>query len=82
MEAARVHAIMLVFAALFASLGRLIARNPETAHNFFTLGMRPTWGSGLGVTWCRFVGRLFTVVFSFGAILYLVMIPTDILRHR
>jgi hypothetical protein len=73
---------MLVFAVALSRVGWFMAHNPERAARFFTFGTEPIFGSNFGTAWCRIVGWTFTWGFGLGAVLYLILIPIDILHSR
>jgi hypothetical protein len=82
MQAALAHALMLTFAAVLSRLGWFMAHNPERALRFFTFGTEPILGRRFGTAWCRIVGWVFTWGSGFGVVLYLILIPFDILHPR
>ncbi len=59
-----------------------MAKSPERASRFFTFGSDPSFGSKVVIAWCRIVGWFFTVFFSLGVVLYLVLIPVDLCHAR
>ncbi len=81
MKAALVHFVMLCFAAAVARLGWYIAHNPEPASRFFTLGVEPAIGAKFAIKYFRILGWFFTVFSILGVVLYLVMLPIDLLGH-
>jgi hypothetical protein len=82
MHAAIAHALMLVFAVAGLKMGWLMAHKPERASRFFTFGTEPIFGGNLVTSWCRIVGWVFTWGSGFGVVLYLVLIPVDLIRSR
>lgn len=76
MQFALFHLVLFGFACTFAWIGRLMWRHPEQASRFFTFGQPP---NRFSTSFFRIVGRLFAVMFALGAIMYLVLIPLDLL---
>lgn len=76
------HAIMLLMAAAMARFGWFMAHNPERGYCIFLFGQEPAFGKQLAVAWSRTVCWMFTVGGYLGALLYLVLIPIDIVAHR
>jgi hypothetical protein len=74
------HTIGLMFSAAMTLLGRLIARQPNRMVRFFTLGMGSETRIALGFS--RITGWFFLVMGCVGVILYLVMIPIDLLHSK
>jgi hypothetical protein len=72
------HLIGLVFAVVFCRIGRSTAQNPGNAYRVLSFGQSPEVKSFADLL--RAVGWCFAVAFGLGAILYLVLIPVDILR--
>jgi hypothetical protein len=79
MQAAFAHSLMFVVAAVIAILGWYMARNPMRTLRFFTFGTEPAFGHEFGVAWCRIVGWFFAVGGTLGVLLYLVLLPMDLL---
>ncbi len=82
MQAAFAHFLMLVFAIALLRAGWFMAHNPQRAVRFFTFGTDPIFGANFAIAWCRILGWIFFCGSAFGALLYLVLIPIDILRSR
>ena len=76
MNSAVQHLILLFFSCLISWIGWLQSHNPEKASRIFLFGQTPTKFS---LAFFRITGRIFNVFFAVGAILYLIMIPLDLL---
>jgi hypothetical protein len=76
MESAMKYAIGLIFACAFALLGRFQAKNPEKVARIFAFGQEPRKFS---VTYFRYCGLFFYVMFGLGAIFYMLLIPLALL---
>lgn len=76
MQLALKHFMLLIFAIPISWLGWLISRNPERTSRIFTFGQAPT---KFTVGYFRIVGRVFAIVFALGSIIYLILIPLDLL---
>jgi hypothetical protein len=77
MRNAFLHAIGLIFAAAMATLGGFVKRHPEKMVRFFTFGAGTEIGFFVG--FARVTGWLLFVMGIFGVILYLVLIPKDLM---
>ncbi len=82
MEAAIAHLLMLAVACLIARLGWFMTRKPEKASRWFMLKERPVVGEKFAVGWTRMCGWLFTVSGCLGVLLYVVLIPFDLLAGQ
>ena len=80
MQNALYHAIGLVCAGALAWLGRFMIRHPDSVIRFFTLGA----GSKIRffATFAKAVGWVYLVGGILGSIMYLVMIPIDLLSSK
>ncbi len=78
MQLALAHFVGLLFAAGMVFLGRLILRHPDRVVRAFHLGTEPALGKKFALLWAKSSGWLFTVIGTFGVILYLVMIPIEL----
>jgi TRAP-type C4-dicarboxylate transport system permease small subunit len=82
MNASIAHTTMLAFSLLFAFFGWNAAHKPERALRVFTFGTEPIFGKKLGIKFFRLFGWFCFILFAFGAIFYLILIPLDILRSH
>jgi hypothetical protein len=82
MEAVIGDVIGLMFAAGMLWLGLYLKRTPETAYRWFTFRQRAALGERFAIGWARAAGWLFTVFGSLGVVMYLFLIPFDLLRSR
>jgi cytochrome b561 len=80
MRAALAHFLMLVFAIAILKAGWFMAHKPQQALRFFTFGTEPIFGAKLGTAWCKISGWIFVCGSVFGIVLYLILIPIDILH--
>ncbi len=76
MQWALLHLVLLCFACAFSWVGWLMAHYPQKAARFFTFGRPET---KFAVSYCRIIGWIFAAVFALGAIVYLILIPLDLL---
>jgi len=56
-------------------------RHPDRTIRFFLFGSDPPFAQRLALLWAKSSGWLFTVIGTFGVILYLVMIPIDLAQR-
>jgi len=77
MQNALLHAIGLAFAVVMTALGQFVKRHPEKMLRFFTFGAGTEIGFFLG--FARVAGWLWFIMGILGVILYLVMIPKDLM---
>jgi len=73
---------MLVFAAVVARIGWVMAHNPERALRFFTFRTEPAFGKTFAEAWCMTLGWIFFWFFGIGVVFYLIMISIDIFHSR
>jgi hypothetical protein len=76
MQSAFRHFVLLCVACVLTWLGYLISSYPEKTSRIFTFGQQPNRYS---ITFFRIVGRVFLVMFALGTLMYLVLIPLDLL---
>jgi cytochrome b561 len=76
MHSAMGHFVLLIFACLISWLGLFMSRKPEKTSRIFAFGQAPTKFS-LG--FFRIVGRIFNIFFALASIIYLILIPLDLL---
>jgi hypothetical protein len=77
MQRAIFHAVCLLLAITTAWLGRFVTRYPARMVRFFIFGVENE--PGFFVAFSRAAGWLFMVMGILGAILYIIMIPVDLL---
>jgi cytochrome c biogenesis protein CcdA len=77
MQDAFLHAIGLVIAVGLAFLGRFVIRHPERMVSFFAFGAGS--GKGFFVGFSRDMGWVWCIGGILGTIMYLIMIPVDLL---
>ena len=59
-----------------------MAHNPGRAYRIFTFGAKAPFGEKFAIAWCKIVGWVFAAGSAFGIVLYLILIPLDLLRPR
>ena len=72
------HLVLLVFSLGLAVTGRLMAAYPLRTYRLLTFGN--DYAPKILVGFCRLVGWFFAVVFTFGSLMYLVLIFRDLMR--
>ena len=80
MQEAMFHTIGLMFSAATEILGWLIERQPNRFIRFFRFGMGTQSRIVLGIS--RIMGWFFLAMGCVGVLLYLIMIPVDLLHSR
>ena len=71
---------MLIVAVVVFRAGWFMAHTPKRALLFLTFGTEPTFGNTFWIAWCRITGWVFTCVSAFGGVIYLILIPIDLLH--
>jgi cytochrome b561 len=82
MNAALAHTVMLVFAAAVAVVGWLMAHNSARASRFLTFGLEPAFGAKYCIMFTRFLGWFFFIMSGLGTVLYMILVPLDILHSH
>jgi hypothetical protein len=76
MQSAIQHLVLLGVACAIGWIGRWMSRAPETASRMMSLGQAP---NKFTLGYFRVVGRFFMIMAAVGIILYLVLIPLDLM---
>ena len=80
MQWALAHALMLIFAIVVLRAGWFMAHTPKRALLLFTFGTEPIFGDTFWIAWCRIMGWIFTCGSALGVVIYLILIPIDLLH--
>jgi len=70
------HLVLFCFALAVAWIGYQMSRHPEKTSSIFLFDQPP---NRFSIGFFRILGRAFLVAFALGAVMYLILIPLDLL---